>query len=393
MSIILLLCSCLATTSSFYRVDGIPAISRNEDLEMERQLKLINKTPIKSIQTEHGFIVDCIDIKKQLAFDHPLLKNHKLQRKPSFQYQKQTKKTYSSLIRSAKIGLDEKDECPRGTVPVRRTTKTDLIRAKQLSNNTHILPQDNPGTHIAEVSLIKNNSEPYYGVSGTVSVYSPKAVNNQMSSGNIWVQKGEAGGLNKIYVGWQVFPQLYGDERTYFYTSWTADNFNKTGCYNLQCAGFVQTDRRITLGSPVAGTSEYGGQQSEMTISIAQDAKTSNWWLRTQNIDVGYFPASLFTNLASAELVGWGGRTVAPVNGPSPPMGSGYFPDDNFVHADYFRQITFKNESRIDYVPGYRGESYTDIPNCFGAKYYHPDEHSFYGYALQFGGPGGNCGI
>lgn len=29
-------------------------------------------------QTEHGYILDCIDIQKQLAFDHPLLKNHSI---------------------------------------------------------------------------------------------------------------------------------------------------------------------------------------------------------------------------------------------------------------------------------------------------------------------------
>lgn len=30
-------------------------------------------------QTEHGDILDCIDINRQLAFDHPLLKNHTIQ--------------------------------------------------------------------------------------------------------------------------------------------------------------------------------------------------------------------------------------------------------------------------------------------------------------------------
>ena len=30
-------------------------------------------------QKEDGSIIDCIDIYKQPAFDHPLLKNHKLQ--------------------------------------------------------------------------------------------------------------------------------------------------------------------------------------------------------------------------------------------------------------------------------------------------------------------------
>lgn len=35
----------------------------------------------------------------------------------------------------------EKDMCPKGTVPIRRTTKEDFIQAKSLKNN-HILTQD-----------------------------------------------------------------------------------------------------------------------------------------------------------------------------------------------------------------------------------------------------------
>lgn len=30
-------------------------------------------------QSEDGDIIDCVDINKQPAFDHPLLKNHKIQ--------------------------------------------------------------------------------------------------------------------------------------------------------------------------------------------------------------------------------------------------------------------------------------------------------------------------
>ena len=31
------------------------------------------------VQLENGVIIDCIDINKQPALDHPLLKNHKIQ--------------------------------------------------------------------------------------------------------------------------------------------------------------------------------------------------------------------------------------------------------------------------------------------------------------------------
>ncbi|XP_020209536.1 uncharacterized protein LOC109794503, partial [Cajanus cajan] len=185
-----------------------------EDIELEKQLKLINKPPIKSIHTEFGYIVDCIDINKQPAFDHPLLKNHKLQRKPNFG--KTNAKT--SPTRSI-FGLD-KNKCPSGTVPIRRTTKDDLIREKLLLNDD-IMMQNAPGIHLAEVSL-PSNYAPYYAVSGTTSIYNPRVNRkDQISLSNLWVQNGQGDTGNKISVGWHVLPYLYGDDATYIYSTWT----------------------------------------------------------------------------------------------------------------------------------------------------------------------------
>lgn len=57
-----------------------------------------------------------------------------------------------------------------------------------------------------------------------------------------------------------------------------------------------------------------------------QDEK-GNWWLHVVDKDIGYFPAALFSNLPTADKVGWGGFTVTPTNALSPPMGSGHFPN------------------------------------------------------------------
>ena len=108
--------------------------------------------------------------------------------------------------------------------------------------------------------------------------------------------------------------------------------------------------------------------------------------------NVGYFPAALFSNMTEAQRVGWGGKTTTPVGAPSPPMGSGYFPDDNFVHASYFRDVAFRNISGKDYGPEkFLIDRFTDNPNCFGVEYY-GYQGTDVGYSLQFGGPGGKCG-
>ncbi|XP_017433345.1 uncharacterized protein LOC108340455 isoform X2 [Vigna angularis] len=291
---------CLAISGVSIPVHGFQDTLK-ENLELERQLKLINKPPIKTINTKNGDIVDWIDIYKQLAFDHPLLKDHKLQRKHSFQ-----KSSMKNLANKPNFNL-EKVQCLKGSIPIRRTTKEDLIREKQLLNNS-ILLRDIPGVHLAELALSSNFS-PYYGVRGRSSVYNPPITKGQMSLSHVWVQNGPISSNNKISFGWQ------------------RDNFQKTGCYNVRCPGFVQTSTQLSLGAIPGDISSYGGPVFDSTEYITMDTKTKNWWVHTSGEDVGYFPAKLFSNLASADKVGWGGRTLTPHGSRSPQMGSGHFPD------------------------------------------------------------------
>ncbi|KAF7151010.1 hypothetical protein RHSIM_Rhsim02G0222300 [Rhododendron simsii] len=57
-------------------VEGSIELSAREDLELENELKRINKPAVKTIQAEYGDIYDCVDFYNQPAFDHPMLKNH-----------------------------------------------------------------------------------------------------------------------------------------------------------------------------------------------------------------------------------------------------------------------------------------------------------------------------
>jgi hypothetical protein len=45
---------------------------------------------------------------------------------------------------------------------------------------------------------------PYYGVSGTTSIYNPKVFEGQISASHIYVENGKGDGNNKISVGWHV---------------------------------------------------------------------------------------------------------------------------------------------------------------------------------------------
>ncbi|XP_057421428.1 uncharacterized protein LOC130715327 [Lotus japonicus] len=184
INILFLLC-CLVTSSTSQRADGMQGWQEN-------------LTPVKSIQKEFGHVVDCIDINKQPAFNHHLLKNHKLQEKPSNQ-----KVIEKSNLRNSLFGLET--PCPKGTVPIRRNTKNDLIQAKSLLNNDILAsaptptPQDlGKGDHVAEVHLKPQRT--YYGVNGVVSIWNPEVEKDQSSAALVWVRHGD----NEIAVGWHV---------------------------------------------------------------------------------------------------------------------------------------------------------------------------------------------
>ncbi|KAJ4836361.1 hypothetical protein Tsubulata_025917 [Turnera subulata] len=83
------------------------------------------------MKNEDGTIFDCIEMNKQPAFDHPLLKNHTIQLQPSSIPKGLLFGAKSSGVPGAskRKGVD----CPVGTVPIRRTTKEDLLKAKALS--------------------------------------------------------------------------------------------------------------------------------------------------------------------------------------------------------------------------------------------------------------------
>ncbi|CAL0307650.1 unnamed protein product [Lupinus luteus] len=297
----------------------------------------------------------------------------------------------------------EKIVCPIGKVPIRRTTEDDLTKSKS-SFNTEA-EQVIPGIHVVEVYMRTKVNESYYGVSGTSSIYNPTVTSKDQSSAtHAWVQNGEGGGTNKIYAGWHVDPKLHGNEGTYAYAEWTSDNFKNTGCFNLRCPGFVQTSQEMFLDARVERISAYNGVMIEMPITLTKDSETNNWWLSLDNTWVGYFPAALFSNLKSADKVGWGGRTtttsatsIPPLGMVSPQMGSGYFPDNTFHHGSYFIHMQYQyqpgNHANAIFVPPNKDRMnwVRDNKKCFGIEYYGNVKDNGLGYSLQFGGPGGQC--
>ncbi|KAG2391253.1 uncharacterized protein HKW66_Vig0129860 [Vigna angularis] len=190
---------------------------------------LLSEKKPKNSFTEHGDIVDCIDINKQPAFDHPLLKNHKLQEKPNFQ-RPIGKISGKKLSGRSMFGFD-KHHCYKGTVPILRTTKENLIREKKLLNSS-IFVKDISGVHLAEIA-VSSKFGPYFSIDANNIVYNPTVTKGQMSLSHIWVQNGPINTNNKISMGWHnASRRNYGPEKYQ-----TEHYLDKPKCYGLKYFG------------------------------------------------------------------------------------------------------------------------------------------------------------
>ncbi|POO02947.1 hypothetical protein TorRG33x02_010080 [Trema orientale] len=396
---------------------------------IHKHLDKINKPPVMTIHSPDGDIIDCVHKRKQPALDHPLLKNHKIQK------ERPEMPKMTELLRENEVGSSSGEEkrnrnnedddkvlvkgallqmwhtngtrCPKGTVPIRRSTTNDVLRAKSLFDFGKKQHKINSSLHRRKDApdVVSGNghehaiaytgaSQEVYGAKATINVWDPSIqVVNEFSLSQIWVLSGSFDGsdLNSIEAGWQVSPELYGDSRPRLFTYWTTDSYQATGCYNLLCAGFVQTNSRIAIGAAISPVSSYSGSQYDITILIWKDPKLGNWWMGFgDNTLVGYWPAELFTHLADrATMVEWGGEVVnsrPKGEHTSTQMGSGHFAEDGFGKASYFRNLeVVDSDNSLSSVRGI--STLAENTNCYNIKSFYNNEWGTYFY---YGGPGNN---
>ncbi|MBA0636179.1 hypothetical protein Godav_025851, partial [Gossypium davidsonii] len=351
--------------------------------EIDEKLKQLNKPAVKTIQSEDGDIIDCVDIYKQPAFDHHALKNHIIQMKPSFDLKEER---LSSKNESTKLAIfqtwQRSGSCPEGTVPIRRIRREDLLRAKSvqqfgrkphevvLKSNTTIEHKDGQlpsiNTTALAMPVIVNRSAAtlvtvgynYIGAKADINVWTPNVeAQDEYTTAQIWLKAGPGDNFESIESGWTVNPQLYGDKRTRLFAHWTKDSYKTTGCFDVTCSGFVQTSSQYLLGGSIEPVSTEFGQQYDLTVGIYMDPNTANWWLKIgKDIPVGYWPAStlLFYLNHSSTLVEWGGQVYSSNVKKKPHtktgMGSGQFASglrgnacymDNIAIVDFSMQLKY----------------------------------------------------
>ncbi|KAK6924824.1 Neprosin activation peptide [Dillenia turbinata] len=358
-------------------------------------LKKINKSA-----SPDGDLIDCVLSHLQPAFDHPQLQGQKPLEPP--ERPKGFDESVDLETESFQLWTSSGESCPDGTIPIRRTTEEDVLRASSLQRfgrklNRNVRRDSTSSNH--EHAVVFVNGDQYYGAKASINVWAPYVADQyEFSLSQIWVISGSFGDdLNTIEAGWQahslnrVSPELYGDNYPRFFTYWTTDAYQATGCYNLLCSGFVQTNNKIAIGASISPRSSYNGKQFDIGVMVWKDPKHGHWWLEYgSGLLVGYWPSFLFTHLREhANMVQFGGEIVN--TRPNDvhtltQMGSGHFATEGFGKASYFRNLQVVDWDN-NLLPLSNLHLLADHSSCYDIR---AGKNNVWGDYFYYGGPGRN---
>ncbi|KAJ7537315.1 hypothetical protein O6H91_11G000900 [Diphasiastrum complanatum] len=354
---------------------------------------------VKSFQVSDGSWVDCVPIEQQIAAHHPALKEHIIRMSPSsyLNLQQNHVKPRSSGLHPQSFAR-EHGGCPEGCIPVqRRDPKQPLLRKYQTPT---LSGQGTP--HEYAVVGMPSSKGAYQGSGAVLSVNAPVIGDpaSEFSLSQLWVVAGQYdnNSLNTAEVGWQVYPSQHPSDNPlapHLFVYWTADAYKSTGCYNLGCAGFVQTNNNWVLGgtlSPYTTLDAHANNEDEISLVVLYDSTIPGWWLSISDTTIGYWPSSLYTTLqASADLLQWGGEifpSATTVGHTTTAMGSGAFPIEGYPVTAYQRNVTYANSPNTFFDATLEIQGVTNA-NCYNSSIEQGDFGSSWGSYFFFGGPGG----
>ncbi|OMO55851.1 hypothetical protein CCACVL1_26967 [Corchorus capsularis] len=240
-------------------------LSGMNETEFMAESKSINRhATIKTIKTQFGDIFDCVDIYKQPSLLHPLLKNHKIQMRPSYLKRNSTEDSISTESNSLPSNLAKMfglgKGCPKGTVPIRRKVVKEGITR---SINAY-----------AGIVIHPDEGKRFKGAAAGLNVYQPSpVVSGQFSGALIEVFAGYVSNVAYIHTGWMVNPSFYGDAQTRFFIEWQEETDGEiSGCFDMECPGFVQVDTNLPVGAAFSKVSKINGEQivSDMRLTMVK---------------------------------------------------------------------------------------------------------------------------
>jgi len=346
-----------------------------------------HKGTVKTIESEDGDTIDCVDIYQQPAFDHPALKDHIIQMVPHEDSPSSIEENHfnkSGMFQA----LLKTVECPEGTIPLRRTKEGDFPPifpgAKKGSNGFTLNADGGDDISDHEYATVYVSGQKYTGARATLSVWQPKVANSgEFSLTQLWVVAGSEANLNTIEVGWMANPNQA--PRLFIY--WTADGYQNTGCYNHACSGFVQTNGKSVIDGVLSPISTFNSVH-EITISVEKNKDNGNWWLYVQNTALGYWPASIYNSLKGpADEITFGGEIINMKSGghhTSTQMGNGLLAKDG--KASYVGGLAYAVNGVFKSVqPGELSQTVTNS-KCYDLSI--PSPNAAHKTFFYYGGPG-----
>ncbi|XP_010530025.1 PREDICTED: uncharacterized protein LOC104806704 [Tarenaya hassleriana] len=330
---------------------------------------------------------ECVDIYKQPAFRHPLLKNHKIQMKAMTRMMKRMGIDTKADKEKNQTGVfgTSRDLCPDGQVPIHKQ--------KTQNQTYHMESKDFPGQYFAALETIEVHRV-FRGASAVMSIHAPHVENNQYSRASIWVENGPADQRNSIQFGWAAHSRIYPDARPRLTVFWTADGYKRTGCYNTLCPGYVQVDKEYYVGMEVLPKDSNGGPDSLLKVSIVQNTYLDGrWMLMVQDKAIGYWPKEVFPHLSQgATFLRYGGNTFESPDHILPTMGNGLFPSDTapyYMTSAFFThcKLALENSRGLVFMKDINSAIMKVVvdDNCYRVNYFQ-DEISDLGQMFGYGG-------
>ncbi len=299
--------------------------------------------------------------------------------------------------------------CETNTIPMRRITLDEMAGFANL-NDFFSKTQDGSGLLPGQDAPEANHQYAYgiqyvnnFGGSSALNLWSPfvNLLRGQIFSlSQQWYAGGNGNNLQTVEGGWQNYPAKYKDQNSRLFIFWTENNYGHNGqipivgCYNLDCAGFMQISNQWHLGGAFTNYSTSGGTQYYFTMTWY--FYQGNWWLalgsNTSRTWVGYYPGAIFRGgqmSQMAQSIQYGGETTQYVGyNPWGPMGSGAFANQGYGYAAYQRQVYFVNTTNA--VQWANLNAQQPSPACYTLSGPFLQNNNTWGEYFFFGGPGGN---
>ncbi len=298
--------------------------------------------------------------------------------------------------------------CEEHTIPMRRITMTEMAGFSSLReffqkgsteprrgvDGEFIAPSSPSDGHKYSIMYQNVNN---LGGGSSLNLWDPSVQTSRgevMSLSQQWYTAGTGASTQTAEVGWQVMPGYWGTTKAVLFIYWTARDYDQVkypgsqggGCYNMKCAGFVQTSAAYTLGAAFTTYSTPGGAQRD--FSAEYHLYNGNWWLAINGTFIGYFPGSIYQGgqlSKNAQSIQFGTESVgSPI---WPQEGSGYWATSGFGYAAYQRNVFYHDMSGNAIQPTLK--PYTPSPACYSIS--GPFKSNSTGWNVYFyeGGPGG----